>query len=80
MNFTHFPYNKWGIKHFPLIFLQGFLKVPIWWYEPLIYYGHQEPIQNQVNGVTCKIGALEVSSAGSEYDHFVKGTMCKACL
>ncbi|XP_006020007.1 ubiquitin carboxyl-terminal hydrolase 40 isoform X1 [Alligator sinensis] len=44
---------------------KGFLKVPIWWYEPLIYYGHQEPIQNQVNGVTCKIGALEVSSAGT---------------
>nr|XP_032627112.1 ubiquitin carboxyl-terminal hydrolase 40 isoform X2 [Chelonoidis abingdonii] len=40
---------------------KGFLKVPIWWYKPLIHFGQQESTQDQVN---CMMGALRVSPAG----------------
>ncbi|XP_044888106.1 ubiquitin carboxyl-terminal hydrolase 40 isoform X3 [Mauremys mutica] len=41
---------------------KGFLKVPIWWYKPLIHFEQQESMQNQVN---CMMGALRVSPAGA---------------
>ncbi|XP_026509734.1 ubiquitin carboxyl-terminal hydrolase 40 isoform X6 [Terrapene carolina triunguis] len=40
---------------------KGFLKVPIWWYKPLMHFGQQESMQDQVN---CMMGALRVSPAG----------------
>ncbi|XP_039350106.1 ubiquitin carboxyl-terminal hydrolase 40 isoform X3 [Mauremys reevesii] len=40
---------------------KGFLKVPIWWYKPLIHFEQQESMQNQVNSM---MGALRVSPAG----------------
>uniref|UniRef100_A0A452IH49 Ubiquitin carboxyl-terminal hydrolase 40 n=1 Tax=Gopherus agassizii TaxID=38772 RepID=A0A452IH49_9SAUR len=43
---------------------KGFLKVPIWWYKPLIHFGQQESTQDQVNCMTCMMGALQVSPAG----------------
>ncbi|XP_050825337.1 ubiquitin carboxyl-terminal hydrolase 40 isoform X3 [Gopherus flavomarginatus] len=43
---------------------KGFLKVPIWWYKPLIHFGQQESMQDQVNCMTCMMGALRVSPAG----------------
>ncbi|XP_068803827.1 ubiquitin carboxyl-terminal hydrolase 40 isoform X5 [Struthio camelus] len=43
---------------------KGFLKIPIWWYKPLNHVKHYESAQDQVNGVTCKMEALQVSPAG----------------
>ncbi|NXG38300.1 UBP40 hydrolase, partial [Dromaius novaehollandiae] len=43
---------------------KGFLKIPIWWYKPLNRMEHQENARDQVNGVTCKMEALQVSPAG----------------
>ncbi|XP_073162958.1 ubiquitin carboxyl-terminal hydrolase 40 isoform X4 [Lepidochelys kempii] len=43
---------------------KGFLKVPIWWYKPLMHFGHQESMQDQMNCMTCMMGALRVSPAG----------------
>ncbi|XP_074856726.1 ubiquitin carboxyl-terminal hydrolase 40 isoform X2 [Carettochelys insculpta] len=40
---------------------KGFLKVPIWCYKPLMHFGHQESMQDQVD---CRMGALQVSPAG----------------
>nr|XP_014429374.1 ubiquitin carboxyl-terminal hydrolase 40 isoform X1 [Pelodiscus sinensis] len=40
---------------------KGFLKVPIWWFKPLMHFGHQESMQDQVNGM---MGTLRVSPAG----------------
>ncbi|XP_065417235.1 TRAF3-interacting protein 1 isoform X21 [Chrysemys picta bellii] len=40
---------------------KGFLKVPIWWYKPLMHFGQQESMQDQVN---CMMGTLRVSPAG----------------
>nr|XP_005315267.1 ubiquitin carboxyl-terminal hydrolase 40-like [Chrysemys picta bellii] len=42
---------------------KGFLKVPIWWYKPLMHFGQQESMQDQVN---CMMGTLRVSPAGGE--------------
>ncbi|XP_062434710.1 ubiquitin carboxyl-terminal hydrolase 40 isoform X3 [Rhea pennata] len=43
---------------------KGFLKIPIWWYSPLNHTEHRENARDQVNGVTCKMEALQVSPVG----------------
>ncbi|NWQ79496.1 UBP40 hydrolase, partial [Columbina picui] len=43
---------------------KGFLKIPIWWFKPSSHVKHGENAQEQVNGVTCKMDALQVSLAG----------------
>ncbi|NXD12530.1 UBP40 hydrolase, partial [Nothocercus nigrocapillus] len=45
---------------------KGFLKIPVWWYKPSSRMEHGGSAQDQVNGVTCKMEALQVSSA-AEY-------------
>ncbi|KAM6200293.1 ubiquitin carboxyl-terminal hydrolase 40-like [Sarcoramphus papa] len=49
----------------------GFLKIPIWWLKPSSHKKHGENAQDQVNGMTCKMDALQVSPAGGapEYLH-----------
>ncbi|NWX84129.1 UBP40 hydrolase, partial [Nothoprocta pentlandii] len=45
---------------------KGFLKIPIWWYKPLSHMDHGGNARAQVNGVTCKMEALQVSPAAGE--------------
>ncbi|NXV81670.1 UBP40 hydrolase, partial [Atlantisia rogersi] len=45
---------------------KGFLKIPIWWLKS---WSHKKPggnAQDQVNGVTCQMEALQVSPSGGE--------------
>ncbi|KFO64468.1 Ubiquitin carboxyl-terminal hydrolase 40 [Corvus brachyrhynchos] len=42
---------------------KGFLKIPIWWLKPSSHKKHGENAQDQVNGVTWKMDALQVSAA-----------------
>ncbi|NWV97666.1 UBP40 hydrolase, partial [Machaerirhynchus nigripectus] len=42
---------------------KGFLKIPIWWLKPSSHKHHGENAQDQVNGVTWKMDALQVSAA-----------------
>ncbi|XP_010576210.1 PREDICTED: ubiquitin carboxyl-terminal hydrolase 40 isoform X4 [Haliaeetus leucocephalus] len=50
---------------------KGFLKIPIWWFKSSSHRKHGENTQDQVNGMTCKMDALQVSPAGDspEYIH-----------
>ncbi|KAM9630846.1 ubiquitin carboxyl-terminal hydrolase 40 isoform 6-T10 [Morphnus guianensis] len=50
---------------------EGFLKIPIWWFKSSSHKKHGENTQDQVNGMTCKMDALQVSPAGDspEYIH-----------
>ncbi|XP_017690238.1 PREDICTED: ubiquitin carboxyl-terminal hydrolase 40 [Lepidothrix coronata] len=41
---------------------KGFLKIPIWWLRPSSHKKHGENAQNQVNGLTCQMEALQVSA------------------
>ncbi|NXC47497.1 UBP40 hydrolase, partial [Penelope pileata] len=41
--------------------LKGFLKIPIWWFKASSHMKHGENAQDQVNGLTCKMDALQVS-------------------
>ncbi|NXU51782.1 UBP40 hydrolase, partial [Turnix velox] len=47
---------------------KGFLKISIWWLKSLSSMKHGENTQEQVNGMACKMEALQVSAAG-EYIH-----------
>ncbi|XP_010170282.1 ubiquitin carboxyl-terminal hydrolase 40, partial [Antrostomus carolinensis] len=49
----------------------GFLKIPIWWLKPSSQMKHGENAHDQVNGMTCKMDALQVSPEGDspEYIH-----------
>ncbi|NXG14051.1 UBP40 hydrolase, partial [Grallaria varia] len=40
---------------------KGFLKIPIWWLKPSGPKKRGENAQDQVNGITCKMEALQVS-------------------
>lgn len=51
---------------------QGFLKIPIWWLKSSSHKKRGENAQDQVNGMTCKMDALQVSPSGGELDHFVE--------
>ncbi|KAM6200692.1 LOW QUALITY PROTEIN: ubiquitin carboxyl-terminal hydrolase 40-like [Sarcoramphus papa] len=51
---------------------KGFLKIPVWWLKPSSHKKHGENAQDQVNGMTCKMDALQVSPAGGELDRFLK--------
>ncbi|NXA96565.1 UBP40 hydrolase, partial [Melanocharis versteri] len=42
---------------------KGFLKIPIWWLKPSSHKKHGENAQDQVNGITWKMDALQVSAA-----------------
>uniref|UniRef100_A0A8C3DQ19 Ubiquitin carboxyl-terminal hydrolase 40 n=1 Tax=Corvus moneduloides TaxID=1196302 RepID=A0A8C3DQ19_CORMO len=44
---------------------KGFLKIPIWWLKPSSHKKHGENAQDQVNGVTWKMDALQVSAAAA---------------
>ncbi|XP_075009903.1 ubiquitin carboxyl-terminal hydrolase 40 isoform X6 [Calonectris borealis] len=50
---------------------QGFLKIPIWWFKSSSHMKRGENTPDQVNGMTCKMDALQVSPAGDspEYIH-----------
>ncbi|XP_040980264.1 ubiquitin carboxyl-terminal hydrolase 40 isoform X4 [Aquila chrysaetos chrysaetos] len=50
---------------------EGFLKIPIWWFKSSSHKKHGENTQDQVNGMTCKMDALQVSPTGDspEYIH-----------
>ncbi|XP_054064647.1 ubiquitin carboxyl-terminal hydrolase 40 isoform X1 [Rissa tridactyla] len=50
---------------------KGFLKIPIWWLKSSSHMKRGENAQDQVNGMTCKMDALQVSPAGDspEYIH-----------
>ncbi|NXA13561.1 UBP40 hydrolase, partial [Sapayoa aenigma] len=39
---------------------KGFLKIPIWWLKPPSHKKHGENAQDQVNGISCKMEALQV--------------------
>lgn len=56
-----------AIWHFVFI-SQGFLKIPIWWLKSSSQMKHEEKAQDQVNGLTCKMDALQVSPAGGKPD------------
>ncbi|XP_042336124.1 LOW QUALITY PROTEIN: ubiquitin carboxyl-terminal hydrolase 40 [Sceloporus undulatus] len=43
---------------------KGFLKVPIWWYKPFSQVKHRKNIQDQVNCISKKTGALGLSASG----------------
>ncbi|NWY64696.1 UBP40 hydrolase, partial [Erithacus rubecula] len=40
---------------------KGFLKIPIWWLKPSSHKKHGEHAQDQVNGITWKMEALQVT-------------------
>ncbi|NXM18698.1 UBP40 hydrolase, partial [Ploceus nigricollis] len=42
---------------------KSFLKIPIWWLKPSSHKKHGENAQDQVNGITWKMEALQVSAA-----------------
>ncbi|KAM7049381.1 ubiquitin carboxyl-terminal hydrolase 40 isoform 2-T2 [Acridotheres tristis] len=44
---------------------KGFLKIPIWWLKPSSHKKHGEHAQDQVNGITWKMEALQVSAAAA---------------
>ncbi|KAF4793675.1 Ubiquitin carboxyl-terminal hydrolase 40 [Turdus rufiventris] len=44
---------------------KDFLKIPIWWLKPSSHKKHGEHAQNQVNGITWKMEALQVSAAAA---------------
>ncbi|XP_039560545.1 ubiquitin carboxyl-terminal hydrolase 40 [Passer montanus] len=44
---------------------KGFLKIPIWWLKPSSHKKHGENGQDQVNGITWKMEALQVSAAAA---------------
>ncbi|NXO97359.1 UBP40 hydrolase, partial [Certhia brachydactyla] len=44
---------------------KGFLKIPIWWLKPSSHKKHGENAQEQVNGITWKVEALQVSAAAA---------------
>ncbi|XP_075009902.1 ubiquitin carboxyl-terminal hydrolase 40 isoform X5 [Calonectris borealis] len=50
---------------------EGFLKIPIWWFKSSSHMKRGENTPDQVNGMTCKMDALQVSPAGDspEYIH-----------
>ncbi|KAM6079301.1 ubiquitin carboxyl-terminal hydrolase 40 isoform 1-T1 [Theristicus caerulescens] len=50
---------------------KGFLKIPIWWFKSSSHMKHGENAQDQVNGMICRMDALQVSPAGDspEYIH-----------
>ncbi|KFP26876.1 Ubiquitin carboxyl-terminal hydrolase 40 [Colius striatus] len=43
---------------------KGFLKIPIWWFRSSGHKNHGESGQDQVNSMTCRMDALQVSPAG----------------
>ncbi|XP_014804728.1 PREDICTED: ubiquitin carboxyl-terminal hydrolase 40-like, partial [Calidris pugnax] len=43
---------------------KGFLKIPIWWFKSSTHMKHGENAQDQVNGMTCQMDALQMSPAG----------------
>ncbi|XP_061463760.1 ubiquitin carboxyl-terminal hydrolase 40 isoform X2 [Rhineura floridana] len=43
---------------------KGFLKVPVWWYKSLSQLRHKSNMQDQVNSVSKKMGALGLSASG----------------
>ncbi|NXP21248.1 UBP40 hydrolase, partial [Scytalopus superciliaris] len=40
---------------------KGFLKIPIWWLKPSSHKKRGENAEEQVNGISCKLEALQVS-------------------
>ncbi|XP_052647984.1 ubiquitin carboxyl-terminal hydrolase 40 isoform X3 [Harpia harpyja] len=48
---------------------EGFLKIPIWWFKSSSHKKHGENTQDQVNGMTCKMDALQVSPAGDSPEY-----------
>ncbi|XP_030341421.1 TRAF3-interacting protein 1 isoform X9 [Strigops habroptila] len=52
---------------------KGFLKIPIWWFKSSSPKKHGEPAQDQVNGLTCQMDALQVSPAGDSPEHIHTG-------
>eukprot|EP00076_Gallus_gallus_P022969 XP_015144558.1 ubiquitin carboxyl-terminal hydrolase 40 isoform X2 [Gallus gallus] len=48
---------------------KGFLKIPIWWLKSSSQMKHEEKAQDQVNGLTCKMDALQVSPAGDSPEY-----------
>ncbi|NXD68639.1 UBP40 hydrolase, partial [Eolophus roseicapillus] len=48
---------------------KGFLKIPIWWFKFSSPKKHGEPAEDQVNGLTCQMDALQVSPAGDSPEH-----------
>ncbi|NXQ56389.1 UBP40 hydrolase, partial [Anthoscopus minutus] len=50
---------------------KGFLKIPIWWLKPSSRKKHGETAQDQVNGITWKMEALQVSAAADHVDSSV---------
>ena len=65
---------------YSLFAFQGFLKIPIWWLKPSSPKKHGENAQDQVNGMTCKMDALQVSPAGGERDRVLKGVIALRAL
>ncbi|KAM9550156.1 ubiquitin carboxyl-terminal hydrolase 40 isoform 3-T4 [Guaruba guarouba] len=58
---------------------KGFLKIPIWWFKSSSPKKHEEPAQDQVNGLTCQMDALQVSPAGDSAEHIHTDTdLCYA--
>ncbi|NXX84804.1 UBP40 hydrolase, partial [Urocolius indicus] len=45
---------------------KGFLKIPIWWFRSSSHKNHGE---DHVNGMTCRMDALQVSPAGDSPEH-----------
>ncbi|XP_061858151.1 ubiquitin carboxyl-terminal hydrolase 40 isoform X2 [Colius striatus] len=48
---------------------KGFLKIPIWWFRSSGHKNHGESGQDQVNSMTCRMDALQVSPAGDSPEH-----------
>ncbi|NWR50197.1 UBP40 hydrolase, partial [Regulus satrapa] len=46
---------------------KGFLKIPIWWLKPSSHKKHGENAQDQVNGITWKMEALQVDCCLSNH-------------
>ncbi|KAM9009744.1 ubiquitin carboxyl-terminal hydrolase 40-like isoform 2-T3 [Ara ararauna] len=58
---------------------KGFLKIPVWWFKSSSPKKHEEPAQDQVNGLTCQMDALQVSPAGDSAEHIHTDTdLCYA--
>ncbi|NXL91241.1 UBP40 hydrolase, partial [Alectura lathami] len=58
---------------------KGFLKIPIWWFRSPSRTEHGGSTQDQVNGLTCRMGALQVSPAGDAAECTQEGTdLCYA--
>ncbi|KAF1506029.1 Ubiquitin carboxyl-terminal hydrolase 40, partial [Megadyptes antipodes antipodes] len=50
---------------------EGFLKIPIWWFKSSSHMKHGQNAQDQVNGMTCKMDALQVHVDSSVVSFFL---------